>query len=212
MTKNFDEKNKYEKILERRRMLKQEYRACYDCLCNLIFHVDPVEINLDDNIDEYEPETDDILTSLSIVKTEEEIYELLFKVFDYFFYHPKSPLEKDSITDKRLKKLARRIYEHILPCIHTKKESCEKMIIPYNKLNENVLTRSKLYDAVYAKAKELHLNVSLISILKRIDEADKVIIEVEVHCEEEQQPRIFKVIAKEAAENIDESSVCMFVR
>ena len=43
-----------EQILEERRQLKAEYGALFDSITALLFRHDPIGINFEDNVDEYE--------------------------------------------------------------------------------------------------------------------------------------------------------------
>ena len=57
-----------EQILEERRQLKAEYGALFDSITALLFRHDPIGINFEDNVDEYEPETGTILPRLRYLR------------------------------------------------------------------------------------------------------------------------------------------------
>ena len=44
--------------------LKKRYRGLYDRVTSILFRIDPMGINFEDNTDEYDPETDTILPRL----------------------------------------------------------------------------------------------------------------------------------------------------
>jgi hypothetical protein len=69
----------------RRDALKREYGRLYSRVAAILFEEDPVGINLDDNSDEYEPETDTILPRLKVCRTDQDVRSVVHEEFVRWF-------------------------------------------------------------------------------------------------------------------------------
>jgi hypothetical protein len=72
-------------IIEERRKLKKQYGELFDLVTALLFKHDPVGINFEDNIDEYEPEAGTILPNLRSCHSVEEVQHMVHGEFVRWF-------------------------------------------------------------------------------------------------------------------------------
>ena len=69
----------------RRDALKREYGGLYARVAAILFDEDPMGINLDDNTDEYEAETDTILPRLKACRQMEDVRTVVHEEFVRWF-------------------------------------------------------------------------------------------------------------------------------
>jgi len=69
----------------KREELKALYGELYAKVEEILFRLDPVEINFATNIDEYEPEVDTILPRLQEAKTEADVHDIVCEEFVRWF-------------------------------------------------------------------------------------------------------------------------------
>ena len=74
-----------EQSLARRAELKMAYKEFYESVSEVLFRLDPIEINFKTNDDEYEPEVDTILPRLKSCKTVEDVLDVVFEEFQKWF-------------------------------------------------------------------------------------------------------------------------------
>lgn len=74
-----------EHIQAERARLRAEYRPLYDQLTALLFHLDPVGINHEQNTDEYEPEVGTILPRLGHCQSESDVCRVVHEEFVKWF-------------------------------------------------------------------------------------------------------------------------------
>jgi len=65
--------------------IKQEFGALYTDVLALLFKDDPIEINIKDNTDEYEPEVDTILPRLSSCANAADVQKVVHEEFVRWF-------------------------------------------------------------------------------------------------------------------------------
>ncbi|MEM8777338.1 MAG: hypothetical protein AAGF26_00410 [Cyanobacteria bacterium P01_G01_bin.49] len=75
-----------------RNSLKAEYPDLYEKVSNILFRIDPIEINFECNIDEYEPEVDTILPRLQTCNSVEEVQIVVIEEFEKWF-------DKDTVSE-----------------------------------------------------------------------------------------------------------------
>jgi hypothetical protein len=74
-----------ENILKERRQLKQQYGELFTAVEALLFRVDPIGINFEDNTDEYAAETGTILPRLKKCKAPEDVMVAVHEEFVRWF-------------------------------------------------------------------------------------------------------------------------------
>lgn len=74
-----------EQILDERRRLKAEYGKLFDAISALLFRADPIGINFDENLDEYDPETGTILPRLKTCKSADDVLRVVHEEFVRWF-------------------------------------------------------------------------------------------------------------------------------
>ena len=75
-----------DEILESRRRLKAEYGAAlFDSVSALLYRHDPVGINVEENTDEYDLETETILPRLRRCHTLEDVHNAVYSEFVRWF-------------------------------------------------------------------------------------------------------------------------------
>ncbi len=72
-------------IVEERRRLRAEYHELYDDVAALLFRHDPVSINFQTNVDEYEPEVGTILPRLRSCRSAEDVRRVVCEEFARWF-------------------------------------------------------------------------------------------------------------------------------
>ena len=65
--------------------LKKRYRGLYDRVTSILFRVDPMGINFEDNTDEYDPETDTILPRLPNCTSSDDVRKVVIEEFERWF-------------------------------------------------------------------------------------------------------------------------------
>jgi len=82
--------------------IKALYRELYSEVEEILFKIDTMGINFEDNTDEYDPEVDTILPRLKYAKSEEDVHEIVYEEYVRWF--------EESVGNKnheRYKKAAR---------------------------------------------------------------------------------------------------------
>ena len=74
-----------DQILERRRLLKEEYGELYGQLTALLFRRDPAHINFEVNENEYQIEVDSFLPRLGKCRSQTEVQEVIHEEFTRLF-------------------------------------------------------------------------------------------------------------------------------
>ncbi len=74
-----------DEIRAERQRLRVEYRQLYDEVAEILFRADPIGINYESNIDEYEPEVETILPRLKEAASAEELRRIIYEEFMYWF-------------------------------------------------------------------------------------------------------------------------------
>jgi len=74
-----------EKIQEERQQLKRQYGQLFERVSTLLFVHDPVGINFETNVDEYEPEVGTILPRLSSCQSAKEVKQVVYEEFLVWF-------------------------------------------------------------------------------------------------------------------------------
>jgi hypothetical protein len=74
-----------EQIHEDRRRLRAEYGDLFDKVAAVLFRLDPIGINFDDNQDEYEPEAGTILPRLKTCASPEDALRVVHEEFCRWF-------------------------------------------------------------------------------------------------------------------------------
>lgn len=74
-----------EEIKQERQRLKREYRELYDEVLEILFRNDPIGINFEINIDEYEPEVSTILPRLKEARSPEDLQKIIHQEFVRWF-------------------------------------------------------------------------------------------------------------------------------
>jgi hypothetical protein len=69
----------------RRIAVKRKYKTLFDEVSALLFRLDPIGINFEDNIDEYGPEVGTILPRLSRCHSKLEVRKVVFEEFCRWF-------------------------------------------------------------------------------------------------------------------------------
>jgi hypothetical protein len=69
----------------RRRAVKRKYKTLFDDTSALLFRLDPIGINFEDNTDEYDPEVGTILPRLSRCHSSSEVRQVVFEEFCRWF-------------------------------------------------------------------------------------------------------------------------------
>ena len=70
-----------------RAALKRQHHDLFSALSKLLFEADPVGINFDFNIDEYEPEVGTILPRLLSASSVEDVHTIVYEEFLRWFNH-----------------------------------------------------------------------------------------------------------------------------
>ena len=65
--------------------LKKRYLGLYDRVTSILFRVDPMGINFEDNTDEYDPETDTILPRLPHCTSPDDVRKVVIEEFERWF-------------------------------------------------------------------------------------------------------------------------------
>jgi hypothetical protein len=65
--------------------LKHQYGVAYEQLSNILFTVDPIGINFEENTDEYEPEVGTILPRLRNCLSADDVRQVLYEEFVKWF-------------------------------------------------------------------------------------------------------------------------------
>lgn len=65
--------------------IKKRYSGLYDRVTSILFRVDPMGINFEDNTDEYDPETDTILPRLTNCTSPDDVRKVVIEEFDRWF-------------------------------------------------------------------------------------------------------------------------------
>jgi hypothetical protein len=68
-----------------REQLKKQYGALFETVTALLFQSDPMGINLEDNSEEYDPETGTILPRLTGPKSVEDVQTIVYEEFCRWF-------------------------------------------------------------------------------------------------------------------------------
>ena len=68
-----------------REKLKREYKHLFERMSRLLFRADPVEINFENNADEYEPEVGTILPRLEGARSAEDVQTIVYEEFCRWF-------------------------------------------------------------------------------------------------------------------------------
>ena len=66
--------------------LKKIYRGLYDGVTSILFRVDPMGINFEDNTDEYDTETDTILPRLENCSSSDDVRKVVIEEFVRWFH------------------------------------------------------------------------------------------------------------------------------
>jgi hypothetical protein len=74
-----------EEILRGRRLLKEKYQWLFDDVSSLLFRHDPIGINFETNVDEYEVEVGTILPRLRSCHSEDEVCRVVHEEFVRWF-------------------------------------------------------------------------------------------------------------------------------
>jgi hypothetical protein len=69
----------------KRNALKKRYLGLYDRVTSILFRVDPMGINFEDNTDEYDPETDTILPRLPNCSSPDDVRKVVIEEFERWF-------------------------------------------------------------------------------------------------------------------------------
>ena len=69
----------------KRDALKKRYLGLYDRVTSILFRVDPMGINFEDNTDEYDPETDTILPRLPNCTSPDDVRKVVTEEFERWF-------------------------------------------------------------------------------------------------------------------------------
>lgn len=69
----------------KRDALKKRYLGLYDRVTSILFRVDPMGINFEDNTDEYDPETDTILPRLPNCTSLDDVRKVVSEEFERWF-------------------------------------------------------------------------------------------------------------------------------
>jgi hypothetical protein len=85
-----------EEILEEQRLLKAQYGELFDAIVALLFRHDPIGINFDVNIDEYEPEAGTILPRLRTCHSPDDTLRVVYEEFVRWFDSSAGPQERYS--------------------------------------------------------------------------------------------------------------------
>jgi hypothetical protein len=86
-----------------RDVLKEAYRDAFLRLAQILFEEDPIGINFEDNIDEYQAEAGTILPKLSACETVGEIQGLLYSEFVRWFEADAGPPERYRTAAERIR-------------------------------------------------------------------------------------------------------------
>lgn len=73
------------KISEDKKRLKAEYGALFDDIAALLFRADPIGLDFEDNLDEYEPEARTILPRLKTCRSADEALTVVHQEFVRWF-------------------------------------------------------------------------------------------------------------------------------
>ena len=76
---------KKEEIVAGTRRLKAEYGELFDAVAEILFRHDPIEINFEDNTDEYYPEARTILPRLKSCRSSEDVMTAVHEEFQRWF-------------------------------------------------------------------------------------------------------------------------------
>lgn len=68
-----------------RNALKKQYSGLYDRVSAILFRIDPMGINFEDNTDEYDPETDTILPRLKDCNSADDVRKVAIEEFERWF-------------------------------------------------------------------------------------------------------------------------------
>jgi hypothetical protein len=74
-----------ERLHTERQKLRAEYRDLYTNVLEILFRVDPIGLNFEDNTDEYEPEVGSILPRLRGAKSLPDVQQILKEELEYWF-------------------------------------------------------------------------------------------------------------------------------
>ena len=74
-----------QKMQAARDALKKRYRGIYDRISSILFRIDPMGINFEDNTDEYDPETDTILPRLGDCNSTDDVRVVVVEEFRKWF-------------------------------------------------------------------------------------------------------------------------------
>jgi hypothetical protein len=74
-----------EEILEERRRLKAEYGKLFEDTAAILFRLDPIGINFENNEDEYEPEAGTILPRLRSCQCVDDVLQVVHEEFVRWF-------------------------------------------------------------------------------------------------------------------------------
>jgi hypothetical protein len=77
--------NEADVIRENRNRLKERYGSQYDEILSILFRHDPIGINFETNVDEYEPEVDTILPRLKEARSPDELRRIIHEEFLHWF-------------------------------------------------------------------------------------------------------------------------------
>ena len=77
--------NTLNEIQEERRRLKAEYGKLFNAVVALLFRHDPMGINYDTNMDEYEPEAGTILPKLRTCHSADDVRQIVHEEFVRWF-------------------------------------------------------------------------------------------------------------------------------
>jgi hypothetical protein len=71
-------------IIKRQReseKLKDKYGSLFHAVSKLLFTSDPLGVNFENNIDEYDPEAERILSQIHTYKNEDELQRMIYGIF-----------------------------------------------------------------------------------------------------------------------------------
>jgi hypothetical protein len=74
-----------QEILDNRRRLKSEYGELFDSTAALLFRLDPIGINFEENTDEYEAEVETILPRLRDCHSDDDVLQVVHEEFVCWF-------------------------------------------------------------------------------------------------------------------------------
>ena len=74
-----------DEIRETRRRLRAEYGELFDSVAALLYRHDPIGINFEDNVDEYEPEAETILPRLRSCRSADDVLQVVHSEFVRWF-------------------------------------------------------------------------------------------------------------------------------